>query len=125
MAGKQINVGWGKINVIWDEDGISYLSLPALPGEEIDRPIADSSGDLPGLEQNLIDYFQGKPVDFSYKINLKSLTPFQQEVLEAVKMIPYGETRTYLWLAKQIGAPRAARAVGGALGKNPVAILVP
>ena len=122
MAGKLIDVGWGKINIVWDQDGISYLSLP---GEGYELQPTDSCQDIPEIEKALKDYFQGKPVNFSFKTNLTRLTPFQREVLEAVKMIPYGETRSYLWVAKEIGAPRAARAVGGAMGKNPVAILIP
>jgi len=122
LAGTQIEVAWGKINLIWDQDGISYLSLP---GSEDAIPFLEESNAPPDLEKALKDYFQGKPVDFDFKTNLSGLTPFQQEVLEAAKTIPYGETRTYLWLAREIGAPRAARAVGGALGRNPISIIIP
>jgi O-6-methylguanine DNA methyltransferase len=50
---------------------------------------------------------------------------FQKKVYEAVKKIPPGEVRTYGWVAKKIGNPRAARAVGGALHRNPFPIVVP
>lgn len=52
-------------------------------------------------------------------------TPFQQKVWRATSEIPYGETRTYAQIAKTIGHPGAVRAVGTALGKNPVCVLVP
>lgn len=52
-------------------------------------------------------------------------TPFQRKVWNATRKIPYGQTRTYAEIAKQIGHPKAVRAVGTALGKNPVCIIVP
>ncbi|MDD5132301.1 MAG: MGMT family protein [bacterium] len=53
------------------------------------------------------------------------ITEFEKKVYAACKTIPYGETRTYAWLAKKIGHPRACRAVGKALHKNPFAPAVP
>jgi methylated-DNA-[protein]-cysteine S-methyltransferase len=61
----------------------------------------------------------GAPVDLS------SLQPFERSVLEATRLIPPGETRTYGELARNIGSPGAARAVGRALGANPVPIIIP
>ncbi len=52
-------------------------------------------------------------------------TPFQRKVWNAVKAIPYGETRSYKWVAKKIGNPKAARAVGQALKRNPLLIIIP
>jgi methylated-DNA-[protein]-cysteine S-methyltransferase len=46
-------------------------------------------------------------------------------VWEKARLIPYGETRSYMWLARQIGKPQAARAVGQALGRNPLPVIVP
>jgi len=122
LGKKQIKVSWGKISFSWDKDGVSFLSLPEEESEESLYPSEETSSDL---ETALIDYFQGKPVSFAFKTNLTGLSNFQQEVLEAAKMVPYGETRSYLWIAKEIGSPKAARAVGGALGRNPIAILIP
>lgn len=59
------------------------------------------------------------------KLDLSRLTPFQRKVLEAVKTIPYGETRSYKWVAERIGKPKAARAIGQALKKNPYPIIIP
>ncbi|MEW6481741.1 MAG: MGMT family protein [bacterium] len=56
--------------------------------------------------------------------NIK-LTPFQKRVYKAVLSIPKGETRTYEWVAQRIGNPKAARAVGNALSKNPCPIIIP
>jgi len=56
---------------------------------------------------------------------MKNYTPFQQAVWKACLRIPEGQTRTYKWIAEQIGRPGAVRAVGSALGKNPFAPVVP
>lgn len=56
---------------------------------------------------------------------MKTYTEFQKKVWAACSTIPAGETRTYQWLAKKIGHPKAARAVGAALGQNPYAPKVP
>jgi len=71
------------------------------------------------------DYFRGRQVEFRVKLALKDATDFQRAVYRAAMRIPYGLVRTYGWLAKRIGSPRAARAVGNALGRNPVPIIVP
>jgi len=71
------------------------------------------------------DYFRGKPVDFGDKLDLSSGTEFQQKVWSSCRGIPYGQTRSYGWIAGQIGKPGASRAVGNALGKNPIPIIIP
>ena len=53
------------------------------------------------------------------------LTPFEWKVLDATMKIPLGETRTYQWVARKVGSPKAVRAVGQALKKNPYPLLVP
>lgn len=74
--------------------------------------------------QQLTEYFAGKRTEFDVPIHLEG-TEFQQKVWAALQTIPYGETRTYGEIAKQIGSPKAFRAVGGANHNNPVMILVP
>lgn len=56
---------------------------------------------------------------------MKHLTSFQKKVYTVVKRIPIGQVRTYAWVAQQTGRPKAARAVGNALNKNPFLIVVP
>lgn len=70
-------------------------------------------------------YYKGKKTNFSDKLDFSYATPFQKQVWEAARLIPYGETRSYGWVARQIGKPQAARAVGQAVGKNPFLIVVP
>jgi methylated-DNA-[protein]-cysteine S-methyltransferase len=73
----------------------------------------------------LSEYFNGSRNKFEIAYDLGGLTPFQRRVLEAVQQIPMGSYVTYLELARRIGKPKAARAVGQALGHNPIPILIP
>ncbi len=66
--------------------------------------------------------WESVPVDLGAAV---VLTPFGREVLQATRSIPRGEVRSYAWLAGQVGRPRAARAVGTALGRNPIPIVIP
>ena len=75
----------------------------------------------------LIDYFRGKEVEFLFPLDLKleGCTDFQRDVWEATSRIPYGQLRSYGWIASQISRPQAARAVGQALGANRLPIIIP
>jgi len=77
------------------------------------------------LEERLIAYWQGGEVSFPDKLDLSGATAFQRLVWEKTMLIPYGEVKGYAWLAMQIGNPGAARAVGQALGRNPLPIIIP
>ncbi|MDT7043204.1 methylated-DNA--[protein]-cysteine S-methyltransferase [Candidatus Nitronereus thalassa] len=74
--------------------------------------------------EQLKEYFSGKRKSFSIKLSPTG-TPFQQQVWQALRSIPYGKTVSYGEIAKAIGKPKASRAVGAANGKNPVSIIVP
>ena len=69
-------------------------------------------------------YFAGEPVEFDLPLDLRG-TDLQRQVWEALLDCPYGRTTTYGEIAQQVGRPTAVRAVGGAIGRNPVAIIVP
>jgi len=71
------------------------------------------------------EYFDGKRKEIPCTLDFGRATLFQRQVYEIVRSIPYGETRSYSWVAKQAGKPDAVRAVGQALGKNPLPIVVP
>ncbi|QDH16907.1 methylated-DNA--[protein]-cysteine S-methyltransferase [Swingsia samuiensis] len=68
-------------------------------------------------------YFDGKEVDFSQLLFAPFGTPYREKIWDALLKIPYGETRTYQEIAKQVGG--SARSVGGAVGANPIPILIP
>lgn len=73
----------------------------------------------------LQEYFSGKCTRFRFPLDLRLVTPFQKSVLEAAAGVPFGQLVSYSELAGRIGKPEARRAVGGALGKNPIAIVIP
>lgn len=71
------------------------------------------------------EYLAGARAFFTVPVDLVGVGGFQRRVLETTARIPFGEVRSYAWVARQIGHPRAVRAVGTALGRNPVPLLVP
>ena len=75
--------------------------------------------------EELREYLAGGRSFFSVAIDLDRVPPFQARVLGGAARIPFGEVQSYAELARRIGHPRAARAVGNALGANPVPVLVP
>jgi len=75
-------------------------------------------------ERQLREYFAGRRQTFDLKLDFVG-TPFQRSVWKALLTIPFGQTRTYGEIAKQVGRPSASRAVGAANGQNPVAIVAP
>ena len=80
---------------------------------------------LEGPRRQLEEYFAGERRDFELPSDLAGLPPFQHRVLTALARVPFGEVTTYGALASTVGNPRAARAVGGALNRNPVPIVLP
>jgi len=74
--------------------------------------------------RELREYFEGKRQQFSFPLDLRG-TPFQLKCWRALLNIPYGETRTYAFIARAVGQPQAFRAVGMANHRNPIAIVVP
>jgi O-6-methylguanine DNA methyltransferase len=75
--------------------------------------------------QELGEYLRGQRAFFSVPVDLAGVGDFQRRVLDAAREIPFGEVRPYAWIAARIGHPRAVRAVGTALGANPVPLIVP
>jgi len=88
------------------------------------RTERNSIGLAPIAEQ-LRDYFDGARVGCDIPLDLERATPFQLSVLQAARRIPSGSTWTYGQVAHAIGKPKASRAVGQALGRNPVPIVIP
>ena len=78
------------------------------------------------IKKDLQEYFSGKRIDFKrYALDISIGTEFQRKVWEKLLEIPFGETRSYKWLAEKVGSPKGFRAVGGANGKNPIPIIIP
>jgi methylated-DNA-[protein]-cysteine S-methyltransferase len=77
------------------------------------------------IQTSLMDYFDGKLQVFELPLAFDFGTEFQKSVWKALLEIPYGKTTTYSEIAKKIGNPKAFQAVGGAVGDNPIAIIIP
>ena len=107
----------GLAGILWDTDGSRRVRL------NIDAEDAGHSV-LVEAERQLEEYFDGRRRVFDLKLDLAG-TPFQRKVWGALLTIPFGQTRSYGQLARQIGNPKAMRAVGAANGRNPVAIVAP
>ena len=73
----------------------------------------------------LREYFTGRRINFDLPLDLSSLTPFQREVLAVTRLIPAGQTWTYLQVAQEMARPNSARPVGQALAHNPIPIIIP
>ncbi|ESQ80211.1 methylated-DNA--[protein]-cysteine S-methyltransferase [Asticcacaulis sp. YBE204] len=106
----------GLVAVLWEDDKPNRVPLKAL--EEGDTPI------LAQAEQELREYFAGERTVFTVPLDAQG-TSFQKSVWDALSGIPFGETRSYGQLARQLGNPAAMRAVGAANGRNPISIIVP
>jgi len=110
-----------KISIQATPDGVSLIRAERLekPATAAARRVADQA------REQLAEYFEGKRAFFSVPVDLSAAPEFQKKVLAAARRIPFGEVRPYAWVAQRIGHPRAVRAVGTALGRNPVPFIVP
>lgn len=97
----------------------SQLTGPPTWPEDTDHPV------LKKVSQQLAEYFAGQRKHFDVPLDLDCGTAFQQSVWQALLAIPQGSTESYGDVSRRIGKPGAARAVGAAVGHNPVSIIVP
>ncbi|MGH9202259.1 MAG: methylated-DNA--[protein]-cysteine S-methyltransferase, partial [Vicinamibacterales bacterium] len=116
----------GSLVLAGNRDGLHVLAFTSgMRPFTIDptwRP--DHENMLGGVRKQLDDYFAGRLRAFKTRLAFEG-TPFQRQVWNELCRIPYGETISYLELARRIGNPKAVRAVGLANGANPIAIIVP
>lgn len=107
----------GLAAILWENDRPGRVKLDAIAYDPA-NPV------LCRTEMQLTEYFAGTRTDFSIPLDLKG-TDFQRRVWQALLTIPFGETRSYAQIARQIGSPKAFRAMGAANGRNPVSIIIP
>ena len=140
----QVSLGW--IALAASRSGIARIILPrgssedALQALSSDRLIQQTAAHLETagqatpvvirellrqVRERLSQYFAGVPADLDLPLDVLSGSTFQRQVWQQTRMIPYGEVCSYQHLATRVGAARAMRAVGQALGANPVPLLVP
>jgi methylated-DNA-[protein]-cysteine S-methyltransferase len=107
----------GLVAILWPDDNPARVRLNSPIGDT-ENPI------LVETERQLRDYFAGNLKEFTLPLDPHG-TAFQKRVWDALLTIPFGETRSYAQIARQIGTPTAYRAVGAANGRNPLSIVAP
>ena len=132
MESAVFNTDMGWVAILGSERGLVRVTLPQRSAQEALKLLSGvlsyatlSPDRFKELIKRLRAYFNGHKVSFPDELDLSGATPFQREVWQITRLIPYGETRSYGWLAKKIGKPGASRAIGQALGKNPLPIIIP
>lgn len=103
--------------ILWENDRPDRVPLGEM-AQQASHPV------LLETERQLSEYFAGKRLAFDLELDFAG-TDFQKKVWNALLAIPYGETRSYIDIAIQVGNPRAVRAVGAANGRNPISIIAP
>jgi len=103
----------------------SEAGFQSLLQKRFRKKAARDDRQLKDVINELLDYFNGNKVNFKSILDLSMGTIFQRKVWGQISKIPYGELRTYKWIAGKIGNLNAVRAVGNAVGKNPVPPIIP
>ena len=122
----------GKIYLAGSDKGLRQLALTSREwhrfvekiGKENRAQLVLDEGKLKNIQKKLKDYLAGKKVEFKEKLDWEGFTPFQKKVWTQMLKIPYGQTKSYKWLAEKINI-KSPRAVGQACGSNPLPIVVP
>jgi methylated-DNA-[protein]-cysteine S-methyltransferase len=122
----------GELVIAVSEAGVCSIAFSDEPEEELER-LARSFGarvlrsprPVDPVRRELEEYFAGRRQAFDVPVDLRPLPDFQRRVLEELATVAYGSLETYGGLASRIERPRAARAVGRALNRNPVPIVLP
>jgi len=115
----------GELLVAGDEEGLRYISfLKGKKGITPEKGWIEDRHFLREAVRQLDTYFKGRLKEFTVKLSPQG-TPFQLSVLRALQEVPYGETVSYGELARRIGKPKASRAVGAAIARNPLPIVIP
>jgi O-6-methylguanine DNA methyltransferase len=123
---------WGWMGATGSSRGLAAVVLPQPSAEDVLTQLGaitssgrQNTGRFAGFAQDVRDYLGGKRVEFRMSCDLSAATPFQRQVWLKAREILYGESRSYSWIAVEIGNSGACRAVGQALGKNPLPIVIP
>lgn len=122
---------WGWVAAVWSDKGLWELSFPhpwpcaAAAALHHGEAVTGDSPWAAQLAAELTDYFAGSRTGFAVPVDWSGYTPFQAAVLRYTAGIPYGAAVSYGKVAAEIGSPKAARAVGGALHINRTPVVVP
>lgn len=127
-----VEIPGGSVGFVATDKGVSNVVLtggrPSQIRKRLSGRLPDAEyapGLLPDFQRQLREYFAGRRRKFDVKLDLSALTPFQRRVLDRCARIGYGRTKTYGQLAREVGRPNAARAIGGAMARNPLPLVIP
>jgi methylated-DNA-[protein]-cysteine S-methyltransferase len=129
---------WGYFGLAGTDEGICRTNLPVPPREEAEQKLLKiltlTNDNLrldkdfqQDLRERIVAYYEGEPVDFRTDpaVSLNGVGAFVHRVLQACREIGYGQTTTYGNLARKVGNPNAARAVGSVMANNPIPLIIP
>ena len=130
---------WGWMGLRASSTGITRIVLPRPSRRDVERSLVHSNGVSPTVtprtardaahwleeaQAQLVEYLRGARHELTVPVHPTG-SPFQRRVWRTIGRIPYGRVRSYRWVATRVGGPEYARAVGLALGANPVPVVVP
>ena len=125
---------WGWMGIAESSKGIQAIVLPKRSKRAVESDLTAQfsepvqQGKSPSLEaarRQLLDYLTGRRNSFDMPLDLTGGTSFQRQVWRTLQRVPYGKLRSYQWIAARVGGPQYARAVGNAVGANPLPIVIP
>ena len=128
-------IGW--IGLATTDKGVAQVLLGGRNRVQIERALAthlngnpspeasDGGALLRDAQAQIVDYLNGRRTDFSLPVDLSAGTSFQRRVWRSIERVPYSRVRSYQWVATRVGGRQYARAVGMALGANPVPLIIP
>ena len=122
----------GPLLVAATDRGLARIFFDADPELHLERlakafgpRVLRSAPSVDATRRQLDEYFDGTRSSFALDVDLRGAAPFARQVLDELAHVPYGQTTTYGSLAAKVGAPRAARAVGTVMNRNPIPIVLP
>lgn len=123
----------GRLTVAATPRGLVRVAFDAQPPEAVAEELAalvsprvlEAPAQLDGVRRELDEYFEGRRREFDLPLDLRGREGFSRLILERLARVPYGEVTTYKSLAVEAGNPRAARAVGTIMNRNPIPIVLP
>jgi len=125
---------WGWMGVSETDKGLDGVALPQKSKRAVEASLRERSADpfvseatarLTAAQQQLMEYLEGTRQEFDLPLDLSGGTAFQRRVWRTLLNVPYAKLRSYQWVAARVGGPQYARAVGNAVGANPLPIVVP
>jgi O-6-methylguanine DNA methyltransferase len=125
---------WGWMGVSETARGVNAIVLPKASKRAVESGLRTSPGGgldgkrsprLRNARRQLTEFLRGKRATFELPLDVSDGTAFQRRVWRTLQRVPYGKLRSYQWVALRVGGRRYARAVGNAVGANPIPIMIP